>query len=494
MKNHYENTEFDHPLKELDSDLMWKKTRKQELKNRILIDIENLESNERNKYTIRSTHSKKANVSTFNKRFSFAIVVCLVIVSTFLLTPALAVIQEVYDKIFSSKHIDDTGVRTAINQGYGQALDQTFYDKKHDITVHFEMVMMDDKETKLLLTYQSKNTNLKNYYLDIFEGDTSINLIVGTERKKLTNVGWGSRYYDRKENKVAEAISFESLKEYEGQNIRLEIENLTIYDDNGDSTVQTIWPLSLKLDKSAISKRETVEVNKNFSFDGETYMIKKVEFSALETRVVVTGSDTKIQTDQSGMQYKIMSKLEHKLLNARKIDEKYGYIVNDKKSGVFLKSAGEKVEPIFSKGEVEGAEDEYIMIFAPVKDQQDCILEVGDDIKIPLTGSGTIVEQAASSEKPNYDPLLAENGFTAEPLSDDEMKEMDVYLEKYPKEFSIDRTVIGKVKNDENSKVIEVTIQRSGILSEIQAMNPEEAKKARKENGLSFIPIFLNQN
>jgi hypothetical protein len=490
MKNQYENTEFDHPLKELNSDLKWKKTKQQELKNRILIDIGNLESNEKNKYAF---HSKKVNGSTFNKRFSIAIVVCLVIVSTFILTPALAVIQEVYDKIFSSKHIDDTGVRTAINQGYGQALDQTFYDEKHDITVHFEMVMMDDKETKLLLTYQSKNTNLKNYYLDIFEGDTSINLIVGNERKKLKNVGWGSRYYDPKENKVAEAISFESIKEYEGQNIRLEIENLTIYDGNGTSTVHTIWPLSLKLDKSAISKRETVEVNKNFSFEGETYQIKKVEFSALETRVVVTGSDTKLQTDGNGMQYRVMSQLEHKLLNARKIDEKYGYIVDDKKSGVFLKSAGEKVEPIFSKGEVEGAKDEYIMIFAPVKDRQDCILEVGDDIKIPLTGSGTIEEQAESSEKPNYDALLAENGFTAAPLSNDEMKEMELYLEKYPKEFSIDRTVIGKVKNDENSKVIEVSIQKPGILSEIQAMNPEEAEKARKENGLSFIPIFLNQ-
>jgi hypothetical protein len=494
MKNQYENIEFDIPLKELSSDLLWKKTKKQELKNRILLDIEKLESDERNKYAIRSTHNKKVNGSTFNKRFSIAIVVCLVIVSTFILTPALAVIQEVYDKIFSSNHIDDTGIRTAINQGYGQTLDQTFYDKKHDITVHFEVVMMDDKETKLLLTYQSKDTNLKNYYLDIFEGDTSINLIAGNERKKLNNVGWGSRYYDRKENKVAEAVSFESINEYEGQNIRLEIENLTIYDDNGASTVHTIWPLSLKLDKSAISKRITVELNKNFSFEGETYTIKKVEFSALETRVVVTGSDTKIETDQSGMQYRRMSKLEHKLLNARKIDEKYGYIVDDKKSGVFLKSAGEKVEPIFSKGEVEGAKDDYIMIFAPVKDQQDCILEVGDDIKIPLTGSGTIEEQAESSGKPNYDALLAENGFTAEPLSNDEMKEMDLYLEKYPKEFSIDRTVIGKVKNHENSKVIEVFISQPGILSEIQAANPEEAEKVRKENGLSFIPIYLNQN
>jgi hypothetical protein len=333
---------------------------------------------------------KPSNVSDLNKnrtlykRFSLAAAVCLIVVTTLTFTPVLAAIQEVIDKIFSSEY--DTGVRTAINGGHGQAVDQTFYDKKHDITVHFESVMTDDKETKLLFTYQSKKTNLKNYYVDIFEGESSINLIVENGQKKsLDNVGWGSRYYDSKENKVAEALSFESIKEYEGQDIRLEIENLTIYDDNGTSTVQTIWPLDFKLDKSAVSERETVEINKEFTFEKETYKIKQVEFSALETRVVVTGSDTKILTDESGMQYRLVSKLEHKFLHARKIDKEDGYIVDNKKSGVFLKSAGEKVDPIFSKGEVEGAEDEYIMVFAPVKDRKNCILEVGDDIKIPLT-------------------------------------------------------------------------------------------------------------
>lgn len=317
-----------------------------------------------------------------------------VIVITFLLTLSqpvfahnelLTVKGKKVDKIFSSKHIDDSGLRTAINLGHGQAVDQTFYDDKHDITVHFESVMTDDKETKLLLSYQSEKTNLKNHYLDIFEGNTSIKLIVGDEHKKLNNVGWGSRYYNSKENKVDEALSFESIKEYKGQNIRLEIENLTIYNDHESGKVKTIWPLGFKLDQSAILERETVKINKKFNFENKTYKIKRVEFSPLETRVVVTGSDTKLLTDESGMKYKVTSKLEHKLLNARKLDEKYGYSVDYKKTGVFLKSAGEKVEPIFSKGEVTGEDDEYIMIFAPVKDRQDCILEVGDDIKLSLT-------------------------------------------------------------------------------------------------------------
>ncbi|MFF2291162.1 hypothetical protein [Peribacillus butanolivorans] len=151
-------------------------------------------------------------------------------------------------------------------------------------------------------------------------------------------------------------------------------------------SVQTTWPLDFKHDKSAVSERETVEINKEFTFEKETYKIKQVEFSAMETRVVVsTPPDTDPTLGKDGIQARVMSKLEHQFLTARKVDKEYGYIVDDKKSGVFLKSAGEKVDPIFSKGEVEGADDENLMIFAPIKDRKDCILKVGDDIKIPLT-------------------------------------------------------------------------------------------------------------
>ncbi len=362
-----------------------------ELHNRARLGVEKAKTEKRrmNQTTKQPMkRKKKRNLSSspnLYKRLSLIAAVFLIIVSALTFTPVLAAIQEVYDKIFSSQHIDDTGVRTAVKSGQGQVLDQTFYDKKHDITVHFDRVLTDDKETKLLLTYQSEKTDLKNYYIDLFEGVSSINLIVGNEKRKLDNVGWGSRYYDSKENKVAKALSFESIKEYEGKDIRLEIEKLTIWKDSGRGSVQTTWPLEFKLKSSAVSERITVEVNKEFTFKGETYSIKRVEFSELETRVVVTGSDTKILTTESGMKYEVMSKLEHQYLNARKNSKEYGYSVDDKKTGVFLRSSGERVDPIFSKGEVESAEDEYVMIFAPVKDRQDCILEVGEKIKIPLT-------------------------------------------------------------------------------------------------------------
>ncbi|WP_042356796.1 DUF4179 domain-containing protein [Bacillus rubiinfantis] len=333
-----------------------------------------------------STVTKINKSRKFYKRLSMAAAIGLLAVSALSFTPVMAAIQETLDKLFFSKHIDDTGLRMAIDKGQGQPLNQTYYDDKHDITVHFQSVLTDEKETKLLVTYQSKKTNLKNYYLDIFEGRSSINLVEDHgDKKKLHSVGWGSRYYDAKENKVVEAESFESLKQYQGQKVRLVINNLTIYNNGKTKEVTTTWPLEFTLGKEAVSTRETVELNKEFTYKNQQYRIKQVEFSAMETRVVVTGTDTKLQTDEAGNKYKIMSKLEEQFLHARKIDKKYGYIVDEKKSGVFLQSAGKRVDPIFSKGEVQGADDEYIMIFAPVENRKDCTLEIGKEIKLPLS-------------------------------------------------------------------------------------------------------------
>ncbi|MES9684687.1 DUF4179 domain-containing protein, partial [Gottfriedia acidiceleris] len=242
---------------------------------KIKINIENEERADLKEIVIPTNNRTLKKSSVFYKRLSIVAAVCLICLITLTFTPVLASIQQMYDKVFSSSHIDDSGVRAAINLGKHQSINHTYFDKANDITVHFEGVMTDDKETKLLLTYKSKTKNLKNYYIDIFEGDSSINLAVGNDAKmKLKNVGWGSRYYVSKENKVVEALS--------------EIENITIYGDKKNGMVPAIWNLNFKLAKSAISERKTVEVNKNLTFKDITYKIKKVEFSTLETRVAVT--------------------------------------------------------------------------------------------------------------------------------------------------------------------------------------------------------------
>jgi hypothetical protein len=441
----------------------------------------------------RSPERSPMRKKTLYKRLSIIAAALLLIASTLTFTPVIAAIQEVYDKLFSSKHIDDSGVRNAVLSGEGQILDQTYTDERHDITVHFDRVLTDDKETKLLLTYKSETTDLKNYYIDLFEGSSSINLMIGNEKRKLKNVGWGSRYYDSKENKVATALSFESIKDYEGKDIRLEIDQLTIWKDNGQDSVDTIWPVEFKIKPAAVSDRKTVELNKTFTYKRETYTVTRVEFSKLETRVVVTGSDTGNLTDRNGNEYHVLSELERQFLNARKNSKEYGYSVNEKKSGVFIKSKDEKVEPIFSKGEVEGENDEYIMTFAPVENQEDCVLEVGDTAVIPLNKSGKVIQKKVEDEQSEIEALLAESGYTLVPLTKEEEKEINQYLETFPKELSIKRKTIGKLKGHKNSKILNISIsEQSGVLSMSEAQDPETAKKIRKDKGFSFIPIYLN--
>lgn len=42
------------------------------------------------------------------------------------------------------------------------------------------------------------------------------------------------------------------------------------------------------LDQTEILERVTVKINKEFNLENKTYKIKRVEFSPLETRIVVT--------------------------------------------------------------------------------------------------------------------------------------------------------------------------------------------------------------
>ncbi len=318
----------------------------------------------------------------FSRRISLTAAACLIVASSLTFSPVRAAIQNVYDKIFSSEHIDDSGLKSALINGMGQEINKIYYDKEHDITVHFNSILMDDKEAKLLVTYESKKTNLKNYYLDLFEGFTSINLVVGNEVTELKNIGWGSRYYDEQANKVAEALSFESISTFQGNEVHLILKDLTIHGGNGAKRVEAVWPLDIKLSKEAVGGRETIDVSKEFTFKNETYQVKRVEFSPLETRVVVTGTDIKPHIE-NGVPYDVFSKLQLHFLNARKTDKGKGYTVDYNKSGVFLNSAGKMADPIFSKAEADGPRDQYVLYFSPVKDRQNCVLQVGD-LKINL--------------------------------------------------------------------------------------------------------------
>ncbi|MBD8136132.1 DUF4030 domain-containing protein [Bacillus sp. CFBP 13597] len=91
MRKQYEDTDFDSSLKKLNSDLMWKTKQKQELKNRILTDIENLKSQERNKHPILLTRIKKVSLIRKLAYSSIALIILFgLFISSAFVSPAMA--------------------------------------------------------------------------------------------------------------------------------------------------------------------------------------------------------------------------------------------------------------------------------------------------------------------------------------------------------------------------------------------------------------------
>ncbi|MDP9739123.1 UNVERIFIED_ORG: hypothetical protein QFZ59_000953 [Bacillus sp. B2I3] len=115
MKKQYEDTDLDISLKKLNADLLWKTKQKQELKKRIISDIEKLESQERNKNPILSTSIKKVSLI---RKITYSGIALIILLSLFIgsafISPAMA---EVVSKIpFLNSIINKRPVGTIINE------------------------------------------------------------------------------------------------------------------------------------------------------------------------------------------------------------------------------------------------------------------------------------------------------------------------------------------------------------------------------------------
>lgn len=122
MKKPFEDTDFDDSLKKLNSNLMWKTKQKQELKNRIMTDIETLESKEKSKNLTLSTRTKKRSVIRKLTYSGIALVIffCLFIGSTFI-SPAMAEVASkipYLSKILHSEPINETIWKALEKKGY----------------------------------------------------------------------------------------------------------------------------------------------------------------------------------------------------------------------------------------------------------------------------------------------------------------------------------------------------------------------------------------
>lgn len=122
MKRQVEETDFEDSLKKLNSDLKWKTNRKQELKNRIITDIDSLEAKGNSQNFFLTARKKKSRVirSLSYSGFALLIVVGLFIGSAFI-SPAIAEIAAkipYLNKIFHSEPLNQTILRILEEKGY----------------------------------------------------------------------------------------------------------------------------------------------------------------------------------------------------------------------------------------------------------------------------------------------------------------------------------------------------------------------------------------
>ena len=151
MKKQYEDTDLDISLKKLNADLMWKTKQKQELKKRIISDIEKLESQERNKHPIKLSWIRKLTYSGIALVILFSLFIGAAFIS-----PAMAEVMSkipYLNKVLHTKDIFISIQERLENEGYKTRIG-TNGDNKIEIRVdgseeYFQDVRKDVEETAL---------------------------------------------------------------------------------------------------------------------------------------------------------------------------------------------------------------------------------------------------------------------------------------------------------------------------------------------------------
>ncbi|MFD3449873.1 hypothetical protein ACFDTO_35440 [Microbacteriaceae bacterium 4G12] len=186
MKKQFLDTDFDSPLKNLNSNMMWRTKQKKELKNRILADIEKLESQGVNKSNIISIGSKKGRLVK-NLAYSciaFTILFSLFIGSAFI-SPAMAeVISKLpflgfdnHNVIQLEKHPSQTkaylNLVSAYNKGDLEAYLQAF---SKDLPEDSKELIKKDFQTRGIEKHQFAAT------LELIYSDKTMSILLSNEK------------------------------------------------------------------------------------------------------------------------------------------------------------------------------------------------------------------------------------------------------------------------------------------------------------------------
>ncbi|MEH6941423.1 DUF4030 domain-containing protein [Bacillus sp. JJ722] len=122
MKKQFEDTDFDSSIQKLDSDMIWNKTQKQKLKNRILTSIEESQQHEDNSNFMLSARDNQRSLA-MKLVYSFAALIVLfgLFIGSAFISPAMAeIVSKIpyLNKVFQSERVNQVIWEELEEKGY----------------------------------------------------------------------------------------------------------------------------------------------------------------------------------------------------------------------------------------------------------------------------------------------------------------------------------------------------------------------------------------
>jgi hypothetical protein len=354
MKKQYDDTDLDSSLKRLNSDLMWKTKQKQELKNRIITDIEKMEPQGRIKTSILFSPIKKVNLI---RKLTFSIIALIILfglfIGSFTISPVMAkVISNIpyLSLIFQSKSIGEvvfdelkekgykisgTGTSYSPHKIFHVTLDGSddYYSEVKDevkktvsnilnskgydaYSVEVNKVRKEDyvlseeemKEKKIIENEVTKKLKLLNYKFDNVQTDP-------TEKTIFINIVGSKKYYNSVQDDV-EKMALEVVDGNKYTGYKINVTRVTVEVTKADKGSQIIPTIA----EGLMSKKE-------YNVTGVSYKSKPLTFII---RTSILSTDPTSKTLGTQIESMIVEFLTSEEISSILGNESYEIIVNSK--------------------------------------------------------------------------------------------------------------------------------------------------------------------
>ncbi|MDQ0862277.1 DUF4030 domain-containing protein [Bacillus sp. V2I10] len=352
MQKHFEDGFDDHSLKKLEDDIIWNKTQKRELKNRILTDVENLESMK--KIPNMFYNIKKLGLIRKITYFGFALIILFgLFVGSAFVSPTMAKVISNFPYlglIFQSKSVDSLIYEELQEKGYNittgiryepekivevsiEGSDDYYNEVKDDVEkivngilkskgydAYFVKVnkfvaksdyVLNEEETKeknLLEDEVTKKIKQLDYKFDMVQVDP-------TEKTIFINIVGSKKYYnsiqDAVEKTVIEVANANKYKDY-----KINVTRVTVKVTKADKGAQIIPAIA----EGLLSKKE-------FKVTGVSY---KSEPLSIIIKTSILSSDPTAKTLGTEIESMILDFLTSEEISSILENESYEIIVNSK--------------------------------------------------------------------------------------------------------------------------------------------------------------------